>query len=81
MELGKDEPRHHATGQRPALKRDVSGARLIYLALWASCGGGGSGGGGGGGGNPGTPAGSFNVTITGTSGSLVHPVNLSLTVQ
>ncbi len=42
------------------------------------------GGGGGGGGithNPGTPAGTYSVTVTGTSGSLTHSTSVSVTVQ
>ena len=48
-----------------------------------SCGGGGSGGGGGGGGNgsPGTTAGTYTVTVTGTSGATTATGAVSLTVQ
>jgi len=31
--------------------------------------------------NPGTPTGSYTVTVTGTSGSLSHGLNVSVTVQ
>jgi hypothetical protein len=56
-------------------------ATLLLAALWASCGGGAGSGGGGGGGNPGTPAGTYTLTVTGTSGSLTHTLNLTLTVN
>jgi hypothetical protein len=51
-------------------------ATLLLIALWANC-----GGGGGGGGNPGTPAGTYTLTVTGTSGSLTRTLNLTLTVN
>jgi len=53
----------------------VSG--LIFLA---ACGGSSSSGGGGGG-HPGTAAGTYTITVTGTSGSLTHNATASLAVQ
>lgn len=57
-------------------------AVLIFLLLpLLGCGGGGSSGGGGGGGNSGTPAGTYNINITATSGSVSHTASAALTVQ
>lgn len=46
-----------------------------------ACGGGGSGGGGGGTSNPGTTAGTYTVTVTGTSGATIASGTVNLTVQ
>jgi hypothetical protein len=50
---------------------------LIFLT---ACGGGSSSGGGGG--QPGTAAGTYTITVTGTSGGITHsPATVSLVVQ
>jgi hypothetical protein len=61
---------------------------IIFLAFLTggliSCGGGGSsssGGGGGGGGIAGTTAGTYTITITGTSGATTETATVTLTVQ
>jgi hypothetical protein len=61
----------------------VVGALVLFVVIGASgCGGGGTGDGGGGGGNPGTTAGSYTITVTGTSGSINETVGtVTLTVQ
>jgi hypothetical protein len=51
------------------------------LIILPACGGSSSGGGGGGGGHPGTPAGVYTVTVTGTAGSLTHTATASVTVN
>jgi hypothetical protein len=65
---------------RPRLVTSVILILLFALSTGLlSCGGG--GGGGGGPRNPGTPSGSFGVTITGTAGSLQRSTMTTLLVQ
>ena len=56
------------------------GVGLMFLLLWAAC-----GGGGGGGGppppKPGTPAGTYTLTVTATSGGVSHTTSLTLKVN
>ena len=54
---------------------------LAFLLLQISCGGGGSSGGSGTTVNPGTSAGTYNINVTGTSGTLVQTAPVSLVVQ
>jgi len=51
------------------------------LIILPACGGSSSSGGGGGGGHPGTPAGVYTVTVTGTAGSVTHTATASVTVN
>ena len=59
-------------------------AGLVLALALAGCGGGGGGGGGGPVGNPGTPSGTYSLTVTGMTGSgataLSHAVALTLKV-
>ena len=59
----------------------ISGGVISCGGGGSGGGGGGSGGGGGGGGNPGTTAGAYTVTVTGTSGTMSSTGTVSLTVQ
>jgi len=51
----------------------------LFLALLAACGGG--GGGGGGPTNPGTPTGTYTITVAGTAGSLQNSGTVTLIVH
>lgn len=59
----------------------ISALGFLLTLMFVSCGGGLQGGGGGGGsGSPGTPPGTYSITITATSGSVTHTAPISLTV-
>lgn len=72
-----------AAGKRRALA--WAGVGVMIAILLASCGGGGASGGGGGRSNPGTPAGSYTITVTAMGGSgspaLQHTATLTLIVN
>jgi hypothetical protein len=55
------------------------GMSVLALVL-VSCGGGGNSGGGGGGSIPGTPPGTYDLTLSGTSGSTTHTMTITLKV-
>jgi len=75
--------RHGAYASRPTLAA-LGAALLLMLALLGCGGGGGGAGGGGGGSTPGTPAGTYALTVTATVGSgspsLSHNITLTMTV-
>ena len=64
------------SGGRPPRK-----LALLLAISCVSCGGGLQGGGEGGSGNPGTPKGTYNITVTATCGSVSHSGQMSLTVK
>jgi hypothetical protein len=70
----------------PSQNRRRKGMMLFLMAILLiglGCGGGSNTGGGGGGGgtDPGTPAGTYPITITATSGSISHTAKFTLIVQ
>jgi hypothetical protein len=71
--LGKSSPR----------RRRIAGLGVMLLVFFVA--GVGCGGGSGSSNNnnvtPGTPAGSYNITVTATSGAVTHSANVLLTVQ
>jgi len=62
--------------QRRKLTRLLAGLAFASVLLLPGC-----GGGSGGGGSGGTPAGTYTVTITGSTGALVQTTSVTLTVQ
>ena len=73
-----------ASGRRPRGQKHVAfcATTVVLLIGLAGCGGGGgSSGGGGGTHDPGTPVGNYIITVTASSGTLVHSTTLQLVVQ
>ncbi len=64
--------------RRKLLGLILLGLVFTGLIFMAACGGTSSGGGGG---HPGTPAGTYTVTVTGTAGSSVHTAPVTVVVQ
>jgi hypothetical protein len=53
---------------------------VTFIVGLLSCGGGLQGNGGGGSGSPGTPAGTYTITVTAICGAVTHTAQISLTV-
>lgn len=71
-------PRARMDSPQPRLALALAFGLVLLATSLAACGG---GGGGGGVVNPGTPAGTYTITLTGTSGSLSHTTTVSLVVE
>jgi hypothetical protein len=72
-----------AVGMLLLSRRPKLGGAVLTIALvslCASCDGGLQGNGGGGSGDPGTPLGTYTITVTATSGQVTHCTQLTLTV-
>jgi len=72
-------------GTRKSRARKLAASRLVvlgFLIALAGCGGGGgSSSGGGGNPDPGTPIGTYVITVKGASGTTTHSTSFQLIVQ
>jgi hypothetical protein len=62
------------------LRQTILAGVLLLLSLGLLSCGGGLQGNGGGGGSPGTPPGTYTITVTAICGSITHTAQVSLTV-
>jgi len=68
----------------PSRRRKSAALAMVMFAcltVWAGCGGGASSNSNNTPANPGTPANTYTIAVTGTSGSISHTTNVTVTVQ
>jgi hypothetical protein len=62
-------------------KNAIFSVAVLFILLCTSCGGGSSSGGRGGGGQSGTPRGTYDLTVSGTTSGVSHTTTVTLVVQ